>query len=61
MPDTYIDYDEVSEYGRNLVSALTPLDGKSTLVNVANLAALVTTNVDVVENELQQARHDRRF
>ena len=57
--DTYIDYNEVSEYGRNFVKTSTPFVGLSELVNVAKLSGLVASKVDAVEAELQNARNDR--
>ncbi|MBK9264014.1 MAG: hypothetical protein IPM54_29955 [Polyangiaceae bacterium] len=59
MADPYIDYREVSEYGRQFVSAVTPLAGQSELVDVVKLAALVSSAVDAVEAELQKATSDR--
>jgi len=57
--DTYIDYNEVSEYGRPLVSALALLVGLSEFVDAAKLAAFISSKVDAVETELQKARNDR--
>ncbi len=59
MSDGYVDYNEVSEYGRPLVSALSLLVGQSEFVDVVKLAAFVSSKVDDVETELQKARNDR--
>lgn len=59
MPDRYIDYDEVSEYGRPLLSALASLAGQSNLADLAKLESLVSAAIVAVESELQSAKIDR--
>lgn len=57
--DNYIDYREVSEYGRNLTSGLAKLVGLCEFVDVEKLRGIVDAKVDAVEAELQKARNDR--
>lgn len=59
MPDRYIDYDEVPEYGRPLATELVKLKGASTIVNTEILAQRILASVEAVETELQKARSDR--
>jgi hypothetical protein len=59
MADRHIDYDEVSEYGRHFLDALPSLAGKSNLVDIAQLDALVSTAMHDVESELQKTTGDR--
>jgi hypothetical protein len=59
MTDRYIDYNEVSEYGRPLVTALTSLAGQSDIVDTSKLGAIVSAAIDAVEAELQKATGDR--
>ena len=59
MADGYVDYGEVSEYGRPFVTALAGLVGLSEFVDVTKLGAFVSSKVDAVETELQKARNDR--
>lgn len=59
MADRYIDYDEVSEYGRHFVSEAKKLEGLSDLINVALLAKRVLEAVEAVEGELYKARGER--
>jgi hypothetical protein len=51
--DPYIDYEEVSAYGRYFYRQSEPLIGVSPLVNVAGVRGLVLTCVEGVETELQ--------
>ena len=59
MADRYIDYDEVSEYGKHFLNALPSLNGQSNLVDLAKLDALVSNAVHAVETELQKTKSDR--
>lgn len=59
MADRYIDYDEISEYGRHFLEALPSLAGKSNLVDLAKLDSLVTSAMQNVESELQKTTGDR--
>lgn len=52
--DRYIDYREVSEYGKHFLDTLPSLAGKSELVDVPKLGALVSNAVNAVETELQK-------
>jgi hypothetical protein len=51
--DPYIDYQEVSVYGRYFYRQSEPLIGASELVNVGGVRGLVLTTVESVETELQ--------
>lgn len=59
MVDRYIDYDEVSEYGKHFIHQLPSLAGQSDLVNLAKLDALVSNAISAVEIELQKTSGDR--
>ena len=56
MADRYIDYWEVSEYGRYCADAVRTLVGASPLVDMELLAQRVLAAVEDVEAELNQAR-----
>ena len=55
MADSYIDYDEVSEYGNHFASEAKKLLGASPLVDVAKLVKLVAGDVAAVAAELEKA------
>lgn len=59
MADRYIDYGEVSEYGKQFLKLLPALAGQSELVDVDKLGALVSSAMLAVETELQNATDDR--
>jgi hypothetical protein len=59
MADRYIDYDEVSEYGRHAATEIKKLEGLSDIVNVALLVSRVLGAVENVETELKKARSER--
>lgn len=54
MPDSYIDYLEVGEYGGGFVKASEPLVGASALVDVAALRTKVADAVAKVDGELEK-------
>lgn len=54
MADTYIDYLECREYGNHLLSAVPALMGKSPLVDIAALIALVQSSTAAVSAELDK-------
>lgn len=53
--DRYIDYQEVSEYGRYFVNNVLPLVGASPLVDVETLRRQVLAAVEILEAHLQGA------
>lgn len=59
MADRYIDYDEVSEYGRHFLGALASLAGQSSLIDLTRLETLVTNATQAVESELAETKTDR--
>jgi hypothetical protein len=55
VADAYIDYGEVSEYGRYFAAMLDTLIGASSLVDVADLKRRVLVEVEAVETEHRSA------
>jgi len=56
MPDKYIDYDEVSEYGGHAAREIKKLSGSSDLVDADKLADKLADSVAAVESETAIAR-----
>ena len=56
VADTYIDYDEVSEYGRYFAAMLETLIGASSVVDIAAFRQRVLAEVEAVEAEHAKAQ-----